>query len=125
MRIKLHEIELNTKDPAASRSFYAETLGLQLKLQEKKGLNVFDAGLPGFDFDTSGHRPGKTIVSFVTDDLPGFVSSLRQKGLMIEGPEPSHLGMMAVHLEDPDGHIVRIHGLTHESPAWLKENFGF
>lgn len=125
MKIKLHEVELEAKDPAASRKFYVETLGLKLNPGSNEGLNVFDSGWPGVDFDTSSHRPGKTVISFLTDDLPGYISRLREKGIKIEGPKPSHLGMLVASFEDPDGHLVYIQGLTPESPAWLRQQFGF
>ncbi len=125
MRFKLHEVELYTKDPSGSRKFYEEVLGFKLNLTEPAGLNVFDSGWPGVDFDTSVHQPGKSQVSFITDDLPALVASLKQKGIRFTGPTDSHLGLQAVSFEDPEGHVIVIQCLTEKSPPWLKERFTF
>jgi catechol 2,3-dioxygenase-like lactoylglutathione lyase family enzyme len=125
MKLKLHEIELFTRDPAESRRFYGEILGIELHLQEPAGLNVFDSGWPGLDFDTSVHRPGKNTVSFLTDDLDGLVQRLRAAGRDVPDPAPSHLGLSATMIEDPDGHVVVLQGLTATTPEWLRKQFGF
>jgi catechol 2,3-dioxygenase-like lactoylglutathione lyase family enzyme len=125
MKFRLHELELFSKDPMASRRFYGETLGLKLNLTLHAGLNVFDAGIPGVDFDTSVHRPGKTTVSFITDDLDGFVDGLRKRGVAVPDPEPAHLRLRCIALEDPDGNAVFIQGMTAETPKWLRDQMGF
>src|SRR4051812_40561701 len=123
MKLKLHAVELFTKDPVESRRFY-EMLGLRGNLEVPAGLNVFDSGVPGLDFDTSVHRPGKTTVSFLTDDLDALVAHLRRMGREVPDPEPSHLGLRATTLEDPDGHVIVLHGITASSPEWLKKQIG-
>lgn len=124
MKIRLHEIELNTQDPAASKAFYENVIGLPLTHSLPAGLNVFNAGVSGVDFDTSMHRPGKAVVSFVTDDLDVFVKAVRAKGVKVPDPASSHLGLRSVELTDPDGHIVVVQGLTVDTPPWLKEQLG-
>ena len=120
MKLVLHEIELNAKDPEASKRFYHETLGLAI-FQDQKGLKVFDSGWPGLDVDASIHFPGQASLSFLVQDLDGFVADLRAKGVQTPGPTPSHLGMRAVALADPDGHRVEIQSPTDASPDWLKK----
>jgi len=124
MRIKLHEVELNTGKSRESREFYEKKLGLKLNLDEDKGLNVFDSGWPGLDFNTSVHRPGKTIISFITDDLPAYVTRLRESGIPVSDPKESHLGLLSVSFEDPDGHLIVVQGLTEKCPPWLIQQFG-
>ena len=120
MKLKLHEIELNAKDPEASRKLYHRILGLPIG-QDQKGLKVFDSGWPGLDVDASWHFPGKASISFLVDDIDAFVKDLRARGIKVEDPEESHLGMRAFALEDPDGHRVEIQSPTEKSPQWLKE----
>lgn len=122
MRIRLHEIELSSRDTEASKAFYAGKLGFELNHVEK-GLNVFDAGQPGVDFDTSIHLPGKVRIGFVVDDIAAFAASLKAKGVPFEGPERSHLGMLILRLEVPDGHIVEIQQFTEGTPAQVRQAF--
>jgi len=120
MKFKLHEIELNAKDPEASKRFYSELLGIPILLDEK-GLKCFDSGWPGLDIDASVHFPGKASISFLVEDIYQFVKELRDKGVQVDEPDDSHLGMRAVALEDPDGHRVEIQAPTEKSPEWLRK----
>ncbi len=68
MKLKLHEIELYTKDPEASKRFYNDQLGLPLNV-DQNGLKCFDSGWPGLDVDASIHFPGRVSISFLVDDV--------------------------------------------------------
>lgn len=118
MKLKLHEIELSAKNPEASKQFYRDVLGIPLALDEK-GLKCFDSGWPGLDIDLSVHFPCKVSLSFLVADLDQFVQELREKGIQVEDPDDSHLGMRAVTLVDPDGHRVEIQTPSEKSPDWL------
>lgn len=120
MKIKLHEIELNAKDPEASKRFYNQVLGIPVSLDDE-GLKCFDSGWPGLDVDASVHFPGKVSISFLVEDIDVFVRDLRAKGIVVDDPGDSHLGMCAFALEDPDGHRVEIQSPTEKSPQWLKD----
>ena len=120
MKLKLHEIELNTKDPEASKRFYNDLLGVPVNV-DQKGLKCFDSGWPGLDIDISIHFPGKVSISFLVDDIDQFVKELRGKGFEVDNPDDSHLGMRAVALEVPDGHRVEIQAPTEKSPNWLRK----
>ena len=43
------------------------------------------------------------------------------RGLGVDDPGDSHLGMRAFALEDPDGHRIEIQSPTEKSPQWLKD----
>lgn len=120
MKLKLHEIELNAKDPDASKRFYSGLLEIPTKT-DLEGLKCFDSGWPGLDIDTSVHFPGKVSISFLVEDIDQFVNELRDKGIQVDDPDDSHLGMRAVALEDPDGHRVEIQAPTEKSPDWLRK----
>ena len=120
MKIKLHEIELNSAKPEASKEFYANLLGLPLNVDED-GLKCFGSGWPGLDVDASVHFPGKVSISFLVDDIDAYATILREKGIEVDDPEDSHLGIRAFSLEDPDGHRVEIQSPTDKSPEWLKD----
>jgi catechol 2,3-dioxygenase-like lactoylglutathione lyase family enzyme len=119
MKIKLHEIELNASDPEASKRFYSQILGLPVNV-DQAGLKCFDSGWPSLDLDVSVHFPGKVSISFLVEDLDAFADELRAKGVAVDDPTESHLGMRAFALEDPDGHRVEIQSPTETSPPWLK-----
>ena len=120
MKIKLHEIELYSKDPEASKRFYNGVLGIPINV-DQDGLKCFDSGWPGLDVDASVHFPGKVSISFLVDDLDAFMKELRAKGIKVDGPDESHLGMRAFALQDPDGHRVEIQTPTEKSPQWLRD----
>jgi catechol 2,3-dioxygenase-like lactoylglutathione lyase family enzyme len=109
--MKLHEIELFTANPKASREFYQKVVGLKLDAgPSREGLNIFDAGLPGVDFNTSAHNPGKVAVSFVVDDLAPIIARFRAQRIDFTPPEKDHTGMPTISVGDPDGNIVVLHG---------------
>ena len=122
MKIRLHEIELFSKDPKASQQFYRDVLGLEVNHQ-MDGLNVFDSGWPGIDFDTSIHNKSKARLGFVVDSLGEFLNSVKGKNVKLAGPTKSHLGMNVVQLEDPDGNIIEVQEFTDETPGFLKKPF--
>lgn len=120
MKIKLHEIELSSQDPEASKRFYHELLGLPIYV-DQEGLKVFDSGWAGLDLDTSVHFPGQVSLSFLVEDSEAFARGLRAKGIPVDDPQDTHLGMRAFELADPDGHRVEIHSPTEQSPEWLRD----
>ncbi len=120
MKLKLHEIELNTKNPEASKRFYNDLLGIPINL-DQKGLKCFDSGWPGLDIDVSTHFSGKVSISFLVEDIDQFVAELREKGIQVDEPSDSHLGMRVTALEDPDGYRVEIQAPTKKSPDWLRK----
>jgi catechol 2,3-dioxygenase-like lactoylglutathione lyase family enzyme len=119
MKIKLHEVELNVRNPEESKRFYNEVLGIHINV-DQDGLKCFDSGCPCLDLNASIHFPGKVSISFLVDDIGTFVKELRAKGVEVNDPTASHLGMRAFSLEDPDGHRVEIQSPTDASPDWLK-----
>lgn len=120
MKIRLQEIEFGTKDQDKSKLFYSSILGLDTSV-DQIGLNVFNSGIKGVDFNTSTHFPSKTIVtSFLTDSLQNVIDRLSANGIVFSGPKKSHLGMTTIEFTDPDGYLIRVNQPTEESPTWLK-----
>lgn len=120
MKIRLHEIELGTSDPAKSKSFYNAILGLKTSV-DQAALNVFQSGVGGIDFNTSTHlSPNTAVVSFLTDNLPEVIERLSANGISFSEPKKSHLRMTSIEFSDPDGHLIRVNQPTEDSPTWLK-----
>ncbi|MFZ2783726.1 MAG: VOC family protein [Sediminibacterium sp.] len=120
MKIRLQEIELGTNDPDKSKLFYSTILGLETSV-DQAGLKVFNSGVTGVDFNMSTHFPTKTTVtSFLTDNLQDVIERLSENGIIFSGPQKSHLGMVSIEFNDPDGYLIRVNQPTEESPTWLK-----
>ncbi len=118
--MKLHEIELFSKDPDDARSFYSDTLGLKLQVNEAQ-LKVFDAGVTGVELNISNHYPSaKVSLSFLVKDVVAFVNTMKEKKIELGEPYNSHRGLKAVTLTDNDGCRIVIHSPTEESPQWLQ-----
>lgn len=106
--MRLHEIELGVGSTEASKVFY-EMLGLKLCVDHAQ-LKVFDAAVTTVDLNVSQHfTPGKVCISFFTDDLSPIMKKLNEHHINFSGPKPTHLGMTAIELADPDGYTIRIH----------------
>lgn len=118
MEIRIHEIEMGSDDLLASASFF-KMLGLQPTI-EQIGLTVFNSGQKGMDVNVSQHLSrGVTQISFITDDLKAMMQHLREQQMVFEGPYESHLGMLSIKLQSPDGISVVINTPTDSSPSWL------
>jgi len=117
--MKLHEIGLMAKDPAASKRFYHDILGLDVD-HEEDGLSVFNAGWPGLEIGCSEY-PDRVHLSFIVEDVDKLAEELRKKGVRFGGPGEIHLGKRAIVLLDPDGLRILIQSPTDESPDWVKD----
>ena len=120
MRLILHEVELNAKNVESGKTFYHDLLELPVTV-DQEGLKVFDSGWPGLDLNVSIHNPGKTMISFLIDDLDDFVKELKKKDCDVSDIYDTHLGMQAIELEDPDGNRIEIQCPTEKSPQYLHD----
>lgn len=120
MKIRLQEIEFGAGNTDKSKGFYQSVLGLDPVIDQDE-LKVFNSGVPGVEFNISEQMPAKTVTtSFLTDDLQKLIDRLQLTGILFEGPAASHLGMLSISLQDPDGNFIRINQPTSASPSWLK-----
>lgn len=120
MKIRLQEIELGATDPEKSKEFYNSILGLRISVNQE-ALKVFNPGVAGVDFNVSTHFPSRTTVtSFLTDNMQNVIDRLSANGIPFSGPRKSHLGMITIEFNDPDGYVIKVNQPTEESPVWLK-----
>lgn len=96
------------KDPAATRAWYRDTLGIdgkygpQLNWAEEPAANPFS--LISHFADDTYIKPGAGgfMINLRVNDLDGFVAALRAKGITILGEADEGYGKFA-WLLDPDG----------------------
>ncbi len=117
MKLKIHEIEIYSDNFDETSDFY-KRIGFPFGF-EQKHLKVFSFP-DGHDFDVSKHHEGQLRISYMTDDLEGFVSNLRDEGIAFEGPYESHLGLQEVVLIDPENNRIAVHQATESSPPSIK-----
>jgi hypothetical protein len=118
MKIRIHEIEMGSNDLSTAASFF-KMLGLQSMIEQNE-LTVFNSGQKGIDLNVSKHlSPGITQISFITDDLKAMMQQLTAYQILFEGPYESHLGMLAIRLQSPDGIAIVVNTPTDSSPLWL------
>lgn len=119
MKIRIHEIEMGSHDLSAASAFF-KLLGLQ-PIIEQDGLTVFNSGLKRMDLNLSKHlSQGVTQISFITDDLKVMMQHLHEHQIVFEGPFESHLGMLSIRFNSPDGIPILINTPTDSSPDWLQ-----
>lgn len=119
MKIRIHEIETGSHDLPAASAFF-KLLGLQPAIQQD-GLTVFNSGIKGVDLNLSEHlSQGVTQISFITDDLKVMMQHLHEHQIVFEGPFESHLGMLSIRFNSPDGIPILINTPTDSSPDWLE-----
>lgn len=118
MKIRIHEIEMGSQDLSATTSFF-KIMGLESAI-EQDALTVFNSGQKGMDLNVSQHlSTGVTQISFITDDLKAMMQHLLEHQIVFEGPYESHLRMLSIKLQSPDGIPVVINTPTDSSPSWL------
>ncbi len=73
------------KDLAAAKTFYGETLGLDID-QDEMGLSLkLAGGTDVFVYDKPNHQPATyTILNFPVDDIDAVVDGLSAKGVTFE-----------------------------------------
>jgi hypothetical protein len=121
MKLSLHEVETGVSNLAEGRAFYSQLLGDTLAV-DQPALAVWNAGLPGLDFNLSTHLPaGVVCISFLTSSLDEVIEKLQLMGVDYTPARPSHLGMLSISFRDPAGLLIKVNMPTEASPEWLKQ----
>jgi catechol 2,3-dioxygenase-like lactoylglutathione lyase family enzyme len=108
MAFKLNHVHIKTRDPATTIQFYIENFGATLKQKTDTGFNLDLHGLQlnVTDLNASQNHDqhyGIEHLAVNTDDYPGTLSSLREKGVRILEELPREIGRRVCFLECPDG----------------------
>lgn len=107
------------RDPARSRGFYEETLGLELMAEDAFALTFDAGGTPLRLTRVAEHRaPAHTLFGWEVDDLDEAVAELTKRSIepvRTEGLEQDDRGIWTapdgtrvVWFTDPDGNILSI-----------------
>ena len=108
MAFKLNHVHIKTRDPAKTIQFYIENFGATLKQKTDTGFNLDLHGLQlnVTDLNASQNHEqnyGIEHLAVNTDDYPGTLASLREKGVRILEELPREVGRRVCFLECPDG----------------------
>lgn len=119
--MKLHEIELFSKDMNRDKDIFQNLLGLKLHINQDD-LMVFDSGQKGLDLDVSNHFPEvKVSLSFLVEDVSKYFEAIGKTGITISEPSGSHLGLREIKFCTSEGVQIILHSPTEESPEWIKK----
>lgn len=139
MQLKLHHINVSTKNVPALSEFYQDVLGLG----SKPGMNenrVKDEGYPGdVAFLTDGEaqfhlaerdleigfRTGMGLnpvdrghIAFRTDDIAAFKKRLTDKGIKYaDMGDWAMKGWQQIFFYDPDGNVIEVHQVDEGAVA--------
>lgn len=109
-------------DLGASTTFYEETLGLEVVL-DQGGCRIYRVSADGFlgicqVREGRAVQPDGVVVTLVTDDVDGWHSRLAARGVAFETGPQAHADFNIYHcfLRDPDGYLLEIQ--RFEDPAW-------
>lgn len=107
------------RDPARSRAFYEETLGLELMAEDEFALTFDAGGTPVRLTRVPSHEPAPyTIFGWEVEDLGEAVAELGKRGIVLErfdgleqderGAWTAPDGTRVVWFRDPDGNVLSI-----------------
>lgn len=113
---------LYTRDLDKSATFYGETLGLPLVL-DQGACRIFKTSPEGFlgICRCSEQRPSNpegVIITLVTDDVDGWYERLKTKGVVFDAAPTGNDEYNIYHcfMKDPDGYQIEIQ--SFRDPAW-------
>jgi hypothetical protein len=119
--MKLHEIDLHSKDMASDKHIFQDLWGLKLHINQND-LLVFDSGKKGLDLDVSNHFPEvKISLSFLVEDLSKYMETLNNAGIPVSQPCGSHLGLQEIKFCTSEGVQIILHSPTADFPEWINE----
>lgn len=119
--LELDHVVLRVRDPAASRRFYTELLGLTLDhVNEPLGLTQLRCGRHLLDLLPLGAGGGgdptgaldHVCLSVRCADLEAVAAHLRAAGVPVEGPVARRRGAFgegpSLYIRDPDGYRIEL-----------------
>ena len=120
MKIRLHEIEFGATEVEKTKHFYQAIFGFETTI-DQPNLTVFNLATSTVDFNISTHFAPQTVcISFLTDNLEEMIERLTSNAIKFEGPKDSHLGMLSIAFQDPNGNLIKVNQPSDLSPNWLK-----
>lgn len=121
---RLTYLFLYVRDMQAARSFYLETLGLDL-LEEDASCVKFAAGqailalnrAADYDIDLPERRDNSTDIVFLVDDIEAVRAGLEARGVRFLPTDHYQVGAIA-DFYDPDGHWLTLYEPSEEAMGW-------
>jgi catechol 2,3-dioxygenase-like lactoylglutathione lyase family enzyme len=111
---------LSIKDMAASRYFYKEILGFEEADWGNDGFSAFNRDRSGIYLCKGGQGNSGTWIWVGFDgDIFSLHQELLTKGVKIKQPPLNFSWALEMHIEDPDGHILRFGTDPNENEPFL------
>jgi catechol 2,3-dioxygenase-like lactoylglutathione lyase family enzyme len=99
---------LSVKDMKASRAFYVDVLGFKEVEWGNDDFTSIGFGKGGIFLCKDGQgNPGTWIWIGFDGDIFEFYNQLKAKGVTIRQPPVNYSWALEIHVEDPDGHVIR------------------
>ena len=122
LSIRLEGIQaiLSVKDMKASRAFYVDILGFKEADWGGEDFTSVNRDNTGIYLCKGGQgHPGTWIWIGFDGDIFKLYETLKGKGVTIKLPPGNYSWAMEMHVEDPDGHILRFGTDPHENEPFL------
>ena len=108
MAFNLNHVHIKTREPAKTMQFYIDNFGATLKMKTETGFNLDLHGLQLNVTDinkTQNHEQhyGIEHIAVNTNDYPGTLAGLRDKGVRVLEELPREVGRRVAFVECPDG----------------------
>ena len=108
--IRIENIQpiLSVKNMSASRAFYVDILGFKEAEWGNDNFTSISGDNCGI-YLCKGEQgnPGTSIWVGFDGDIFSLYDELKEKGVTIRQPPVNHPWAMEMHIEDPDGHVLR------------------
>ena len=110
MSIRIENIQpiFSVKDMTVSRHFYKDILGFNEADWGKDDFTSMSRDQSGIYLCKDGQgNPGTWVWMGFDGDIFKLHDELKERGVTIRQPPVNHSWAMEMHIEDPDGHVLR------------------
>ncbi len=111
---------LSVKNMAASRKFYVDILGFQEATWGNDNFTSIRRDKTGLYLCKDGQgNPGTWVWIGFDGDIFAVYDELKAKGVTIRLPPANYSWALEMHIEDPDGHVLRLGTEPNENEPFL------
>src|ERR1700722_18477919 len=114
---------LSVKNMAVSRKFYVDILGFQEATWGNDNFTSIRRDNTGLYLCKGGQgNPGTWVWIGFDGDIFAVYDELKAKGVTIRLPPANYSWALEMHIEDPDGHVLRLGTDPNENEPFLDKS---